>query len=258
MTRPAVVLHSKPHRHYTIDGERTTPTGEQIVSVTQVLGILDKPALVGWAAKVTAEGCWRLARRKGYELPDQPWKFTKDLKRFGLDHRSTTGEAALRGTTIHAALEDWITRRKLPTPSAHPPAWGGYFRALSGFLMWVHNEGGEFVESELAVGSLTHGFAGTRDTVCTVATKAHGRVMYDLKTSKRVYPGSHFPQLAAYEIAGVECGEQPTDRQAIVRLGSDGVHEIAWSVAMPDDFLAILECFRQQRALIKRAEVYGR
>jgi hypothetical protein len=80
----------------------------------------------------------------------------------------------------------------------------------------------------------------------------------DLKTSKGVYPESHFRQLAAYERAGVECGEDPTDSQGIVRLASDGSYEIKWLQDMPEvgslaffdgAFLRALAACRDNRAI---------
>lgn len=249
MSRPEIVLHAKPYRHYTINGSRDTPTGDRIVSVTQVLGVLDKPALVPWAERETARGAWLLARRKGYRVPDTADQFLRDVRSAGLDATSRKDDAAERGKAVHAALEGWIESKAIPTVTAFPAHWRGYFRSLAGFLMTFE---GEFVESELAVGSLTHGFAGTRDTVA-VAITSKGRTMLDLKTSKRCYPGSHFPQLAAYELAGVECGELPTDRQGIVVLPGDGTfdreRDIHFSTASGEDFLTVLRTYRSQHRL---------
>jgi len=58
------MLHDKPWRHYTCDGERETPNGLKIASVTQVLGVLDKSGpLVGWATNLTTEAVWLMATK---------------------------------------------------------------------------------------------------------------------------------------------------------------------------------------------------
>lgn len=243
MSKPVITFCEKP-RGYTVNG---TP----VPSVTQVLGILDKPALVGWTAKITAEGAWKLARRKGYKMPDEPWQFIRDLKGMGYDHRSYSKDAAARGTIVHTCLEEWIKEGKIPVAGKVPKPAQGYVRGLAKFLI---ERQPEFLESETVVGSAVHGFAGTRDTVCILKDKQHGRTLIDLKTSKRVYPTSHFPQLRAYEIAGVECGEEPTDKQGILRVGADGTYEIVWSCATDEDFLAVLRCYKAQQALTARAK----
>ncbi len=157
-----VVLHAKPRRHYTVDGATQTPDGLDYVGVTTALGILDKPALVNWAAWRTCEGAFRMLQRKGYRLPPTARQFQGDLKRYGLDHNSDKDDAAARGTAVHKALEAWIGERKVPAPGDYAQHWAGYFRGLSAFLIGEHCE---FLESELSVCSTVHGFAGTRDTV---------------------------------------------------------------------------------------------
>jgi hypothetical protein len=238
------VVFTEHPRGYEVDGVR-------VPSVTTALGIIDKPALVGWAARVTAEGAWRLARRKDYTIPDSSWNFIKDLKTYGYDHRSQTTGAADRGTAVHQVLEDWITEQRIPHAGSFPSSVRGYVRGLAKWLTEWHPS---FLESEKVVGSAIHGFAGTRDTVCVLQDDKRGRVLLDLKTSKRIYPASMFPQLIAYEIAGVECGEEPTQSQGIVRVGADGTYEVAWSCAEPEDFLSILRAYKSQQALIERAK----
>lgn len=224
--------------------------GVTVPSVTTIIGILDKPALPHWAAKLTVEGVWRLVKRKGYKLPDSPEKLKQDLAHAGLAHTSATDDSIVRGRAVHKALEDWITRRKVPTPADYPRAHRGYMRGLCAFLVaWEP----KFQDAETLVASAKHGFAGTRDTIGLVEHEEHGRVLLDLKTSARVYPKSHFPQLAAYEMAAVECGEQPTDKQGIVRVGGDGSFEVVWSCATAEDFLCILEVYKSQHALEARA-----
>lgn len=247
--------HPKPYRHYKCDGSMTTPSGERIVSVTTALGVLDKPALLYWAANQTAEGAWRLMQTEGYTLPDEGWKLHSDMKRAGLDAFARRDEAAERGTGIHKINEDWINHGTIPKPSEVLPSWRGYLKA---WLNWITAEEPTFLESELVVGSATHGYAGTRDTVVRTMVPGRGRVLFDLKTSKRVYPTSHFPQLMAYEIAGVECGEDPTDAQAIVRLDEDGSYEIVYSVAEPEDFLSVLRAYRSQKGLEQRFKKWGK
>ena len=48
MARPNIVFHEQEHR-YLVDGK-------ELPSVTTVLGVLGKPALAPWAAKMTVEG----------------------------------------------------------------------------------------------------------------------------------------------------------------------------------------------------------
>jgi hypothetical protein len=65
----------------------------------------------------------------------------------------------------------------------------------------------------------------------------------DVKTSKSVYP-SHAAQLAAYELASVECGYGATDYQAVIHLTADGEYELVQTHAKAEDFLSVLACHR--------------
>lgn len=238
-----ITYDEKPYRRYILNGE-------QVPSVTTVIGILNKPALPHWSARVTAEGAWRLARRKGYQLPDNSWKFIADLKRYGYDHRSATKGAADRGVDVHAVWEAWNERKEIPNANAYPEDRRGYIRAMAAFIM-EHQP--ECLESERVVGSAVHGFAGRLDTVVVLKTE-DGPAVVDVKTSKAVYPESHFPQLVGYEIARRECGLTPTNKQGILRLGADGAYELVWSNAEPEDFLCLLQAWKSQQRWARKGK----
>lgn len=275
-------FHEPPaarYRHYRLNDQTHTPEGLEILSVTQALGVLDKSGpLQGYAARETLNGIrralWRLgsphdlARITEYTLDiDGTARSTglaNVLYREKLTYRDKTSDAQDRGTAVHWSLEDWIDHGHLPNPAgrqgpegwiAYPPHWAGYFRALAGYLA---RERPEFLESELIVGSATYGFAGKRDTVARVRDRKRGIALLDAKTSKSCYPESHFRQLSGYNGGGIECGEEPTDSQGILRLGPDGSWDIQWVQDMPrlnsiDDwyamFLRALAACRDNRAI---------
>lgn len=262
----------------------------RVASVTQILGVLDKSGpLVGWAVNVTCEGAFRiLDKRKdpevvrlvveglradaekarsdrwkgyllgraerieagGYRLPSNWRQFQRELGFAKLDHHHTVGEAQLRGTTVHEIGEAWALEKKLPKLAEHPAEWHGYIRAMAGFLRSIADE--EFESAEVLVGSAVHGYAGTCDTV-TVARAQNGvRRRRDYKTSKQVYPSSHFRQLEGYEHAAVEMGDEPTDARSIVCLYEDGTFEecpVPPEHMGPRAFLNTLAVFRDEQPL---------
>lgn len=240
MSKPEITFDKGRHS-YTVNGQK-------VPSVTTVLGMLDKPGVAYWTARVTAEGAWKLARRRGYMLPEEPEEFVRDLKRFGYDSRSQMDKAAARGTAVHEVLEGWIKEERIPVATEHPKHVAGYVRGLAKFLI---ERRPVFYESEVLVGSATHGYAGTRDTVCVLAG-AEGRELLDLKTSKRIYP-EYFLQVEAYELAGIECEEEPTDRRGVVRVTPTGEYEVRYSCALPKEWLAILAAYKARAALTERA-----
>lgn len=54
--------------------------------------------------------------------------------------------------------------------------------------------------------------------------------LLDLKTSKSIYPTSHFPQLEGYEGAGVEMGFPATDARVVLNTWPTGEHHPAWTL----------------------------
>lgn len=254
--------YEKPYWSYTIDGEHSHPwTPEEpygrVPSVTSVLGVLDKSGpLVGWATNLTTEGIWTLCNTKGFRMPSHWRGLQKELSKAGLDHRSVTKDAQIRGSNIHKIGEDWVNEGKFPVISDYPEAWHGYVRAIARFLS-AHGDG--LSVAEQIVGSRKHGYAGTCDTVA-VATFGDSRVRCDYKTSKSCYARTHFRQLGAYEIGAVEGGEDPTDRQAIVILGADGqfsIHyadEVEWRDSPGESFLRVLDVWRDDQPLKKHED----
>ena len=89
-------------RHY------QTPDGELVPSVTNVISILDKPALPRWSAQMVAETAYRMRHSlSGMErneavdlLKGSPWSKSK--------------RAADRGTDIHEWLEARLNGWELP------------------------------------------------------------------------------------------------------------------------------------------------
>jgi hypothetical protein len=253
-------LLSKPYRHYTCNGSKTTPSGLKIGSVTQVLGVLDKPALVGWAANVTAEGAWTLAQNPRYKMPRHWRGLLADIKAAQLDATSVRDAAADRGTSIHKMFEDFANEGIVPNPASQPDEWRGYVRSLAAYLIECSKNRERIESAELIVGSLRYGFAGTCDTVAVTVGPDGKRVRRDFKSAKQCYARTHFRQLAAYELAAVEMGDEPCDELAIIVLHDDGTFrtcltsEVEWAVSPEQSFLNVLQVWRDDQPLKKHED----
>lgn len=245
-------------RRYTI--KWNTPDGPEsliVPSVTTVLGILNKPALPHWAARVTREGVCALEAMG--ELPNlsgekSPWALKSALDKHGLSHTSRTDAAATRGTSVHDALELWATEQKVPNPQDFPEADRGYVQALAGFI--VDHEP-HFIQSELPVASYEYAFAGRLDHIIEVDGQP---AILDLKTSKDLYREVHI-QTAAYALAASEMQIIPQDdedtRTFAVCAREDGTYKHIECVGKSSDFIAILSAYNALKGLdaaIKTAE----
>lgn len=150
MTEPALAQNVKGKgRHYT-----HPVTGQLLPSVTNVIGILDKPAIPRWAAKLVAEQAWAL--RGSLDQLDEAEAI--DLLK-GAPWRNST-RAANRGTAVHALLERLTLGE---TTEALTGEAADYQKGVDRFL-----EEHEVVPFGTEVTVFGDGYAGTADMIGTV------------------------------------------------------------------------------------------
>ena len=240
MTTPALAQHIRGRgRHY------AGPDGELVPSVTNVISILDKPALPRWSAKMVAETAYRmrhaLSEMDESEAVDMlkgsPWSKSK--------------RAADRGTDIHGYLEAHLNGWHIDdlSPDAEP------YRAAAD--AWLEaNSGIEVVATELTV--FNPAYAGTMDLVC----RLDGRLtIADFKTSKQIYDEAALQLAALWGCTTDADGDpvpwrdgkglptEPVDL-LVIRIGEDK-HETK-RVADPDGaliaFISLLEAWHWRHA----------
>lgn len=203
----------------------------------------------------------------------------EELKRRGLTPWAKRDKAAERGTNVHAVLER-LAQDTADVPShaeieAMPAEQRGHVRSI---IRWFLAMRPTFVAMEVQVASRQHRFAGRYDLRVLIdaerilpsidpvrqdaqaerirALAADGKqalALVDLKTSKGVYPTTHFPQLEGYELASVEMGFPATDCRAVLNTGADGTfdpaRDFAVSWATCDHFVAYAGAMRAIRKI---------
>jgi hypothetical protein len=194
-------------RHlYTLDSSR-------VPGVTTIVGVLPKPALVYWSAKLVAE-----------TVADQP-STVDAVRALGRDAMiaalkaipdQAKRKAGERGTLIHELAVDVV--RGEPTELIADPDIAG---CLEGLARWFDLVGFEAELIERAVGNRAHRYAGRFDVVGTMADDRSCRWLLDLKSASAIY-GDVALQLAAYARAEFYVDhvgdEQPMPR--IDRIGA--------------------------------------
>lgn len=261
-----VEFETEPKRLYRVNGT-------EVPSVTTVLDVLHKPALVWWGMQRGIEGVCNLFNNGSAEYIEDLWEaidrndvqwLTDQLTQKKLTVNHVRDAAGARGTSVHGAMEAWAATTEIPDASFWPVEEQGYVRGLAAFLMDVRGDHNGLL-SEIMVGSAEFGYAGRYDLSCVIddsdvvvktypkrsavrETLPAGRWMFDLKTSSGVYP-SHYMQLAAYEAASVECGYEPTMNQAVVRVGADGDYEVRVSDAKLHHFLGVRSAWQTMEDL---------
>jgi len=196
--------------------------------------MMDKPALVPWAAKMAAE--YAVTHREAITLLDD----TDAAQLIKSNWRKQRDKAADFGTVVHQMIEtDYM-------PPADDPAYGYCQQAQQ----MLNDTGLIVVAAEVTVANPTSGYAGTVDVI---ATDAHGDTIYlDWKTGKGLYFDSHGMQLAALmeasHVAGPDGtlapipGEQIPTAGIAVRLAADS-YEAKGVTAGTDNYVDLFQAF---------------
>jgi len=152
------------HQHYYLRN------GREVVGVTTVLSLLNKPALVMWAYKLA---------QKNIKF----WEVTNKSKNIG--------------TIAHYLIECKIAGkrpdREYLNDFSKNEVDGGY-RSYHLFAKWLHDNKVSFQDSELQLVSKEYQYGGTIDIIAFVNGK---RSLIDIKTGKNVFLEAYY-QMSAY------------------------------------------------------------
>jgi len=195
---------------------------EEIPSVTTIIGAV-------------VPRNWEAGVRWGMRLANQ-----------GLDPEEKRNTAAQLGTQVHLAFASLATGDEVD-PFDYPDEAQGF---IGGCRKFIDTHGPEFLASERKTYSEEHWYAGTLDAhVKFTRGKFKGKTArIDLKTGKRIYKESHFPQLEAYEQADVERGYDPSDMRLILKVMPTGNFSLVECTDTFWDFEVLLNHYKSVKA----------
>lgn len=228
-----------------------------------------------WGFRIGYEGAHEILHVDGrvFKTPDE---LREELKARGLTPWGTRDRAAARGNWAHDILEKLATDGSTPDVSmleGVDDEYRGHGRAI---LQWFLDYRPRFEATEVQVTSETHGFAGRYDIRCKIPARrllpaarhwlppGHDVLRFiewaaeqgldvlclvDLKTSKGIYPTSHFVQLEGYELAGTEMGFPPTDARIVLNTHPDGTYNVGVGYGTPEMFLGYLAAYKAMKAI---------
>jgi hypothetical protein len=284
--RPETSFDGASHT-YQLDGEDLlgVSTIAKVGGVEETWGIAS-----AWGFRIGYEGAHEVLEDEYGDSMGSP--VTKDelreeMQKRGLTPWSKRDKAAERGNWVHDVLEALGQNNRMPDLSRVPDEEKGHAKSLMAWYVWLRPS---FVAVEVQVTSGRHRFAGRYDIRAwcdarrvletidplrddpqahrireLAAEKQPALGLLDLKTSKGIYPNTHFPQLEGYEGAGVEMGFGKTDFRAVINTSPDGsfdpsprrknekgkwtLGQFAVSWATYDDFLAYTTALRAIRRI---------
>ena len=196
-------------------------------SVTTILSVLAKPALIGWAAKEERKMVSLIAGHLYGRLhdlvsePPSPEKFAEmvDEEAGKPAQRRLLEKAASIGTEVHRRIE-WTFKGELGLNRAdnEPPlTTKSAIRSFERWVEWRASVNLRVVAIEKQLFSQLYGFGGTLDALVELGVDGKKVLAtIDFKTGKKVYEES-FLQNVAYRMALAEEGIQ-SDMGIIVRL----------------------------------------
>jgi hypothetical protein len=199
----------------------TAPNGEEYPSVTTILSVIAKPALIAWSAKVERELVTSVSAQLYEDIATTP-RMSKIAylntlaARLGKEraHTKEMTKAGDIGSQAHSLIE-WNLKASLmyeagPSPHVTDKAtW-----AFMAWEDWKKSVDLKPVYIEQTVFSETHGYAGTMDLLAEVNGVL---TVLDWKTGKAIYPEAYL-QNAAYRHALREMNHGDAVQGLIVRL----------------------------------------
>ncbi len=226
ITKPGITRTDSPSgRHYQVPGY-----SEPFPSVTTVLGVIAKPALIPWARNVALQD----VRDTLYEHLDSGGQDINELWVDGIIEQArqrpdqVRDEAADFGTASHTLIEQIILGEE-------PEVLPEFAQVVANFTEWRRKAHLDIHLTETTVYSAKYHYAGSMDAV---AYRGKALVVIDWKTSNGLYR-EHALQVAAYAKALEEMTGQPVKEAWAVRFGKKGPEFEARKVLdLEDAFIA--------------------
>lgn len=200
-------------------------SGDRLPSVTTVLGILNKPALVHWA--------WELGTQS-------------------IDYRKVRDSAGDIGTLAHYLIMCYVKDEEPDTSDYSLQDITRAAGCLARFAEWADKNTFKLILSEKPLVSEIHRYGGTVDLL---VEQRGERILYDVKTGSGVYD-ENYHQVAAYYSLLNENGHH-CDSVKIIHVDKDepaGLH-ILTATNLDKHFELFLHClgvYRLQGQLTRR------
>lgn len=205
--------------------------GKRMTGVTTILGVIAKPALLGWAVGLCADYARSQIRaNKAYSKDDLDSIFEEAKKA----HTKKKEQAADIGTLVHSACELFIKENKEPELDEQG------MKMFENFRKWVSDNNVKFLESEKHLYSEELFLAGIVDAVVEIDGQ---KWIMDIKTSSGIYAEAFF-QMGGYEILMEKMGiAGDITGYIVVNLRKDGSFEEKRSISNEDNKQAFMSAY---------------
>lgn len=225
---------------------------KKYTGITTVIGVLAKPALIGWAAKTAVE----FVKENG-EYDGETEEYTissKLLEEAKSAHTKKKEAAGTHGTDAHALVEEYINDCIKNHSGRSGVDYRTEWKQIVPFMEWANENVDHFLFAERRMANKDLFLAGTADFACVLKTGQ--KLIGDFKTSSGIYGIDYYLQCAGYKILAEGEGDEAYDGCVIARLGKDGLFEATYNYdtkTAENSFMACLTLYRAQAALTQVA-----
>ena len=247
--RPVIEFEEKDHKYRV--------NGVIVPSVTQILDASVPKQLGWWGMQVGVAGVVELYHQgkiSSWEADDIVKLLTEN--KMTVNHRRDARGSV--GQQLHRDLEQYAATGDLPQRKYYAEE---DFPRVDALRAWLSCNEPKFLQSEGITASEEYQYAGTFDGKVEMQQGEYkdAYVLIDLKSSKYIYPDSHWPQLEAYEYAELECGEEPTDFRAVLHLPPIGKAVLSVSTDTFEQFRILKQHYdtvQDRKRRMKEAKEY--
>lgn len=255
LTKKGFEYRDSDHSYF-MDGKRMT-------GCTTILGVLNKHALVPWAAKMAVEYIYSNSQfydniagypppEAGGEVQDRYLVDSEVLELAKTAYAKKRDEGAQKGTDTHALVEKYINyciefRNGLVTGETE--IMESSYDPIIPFIKWAQAQKLRFISSEEKLYSKSLFIAGTADFIFLKEGKFY---VGDIKTYKKIWDRIPMYQCAGYALMNEEMGRSKISGYCIFNLPKERAfkeeEDVLWSFDTEGDtkaFLACVEIYRQ-------------
>ncbi len=222
--------------------------GKKMTGCTTILGVLNKPALVPWAARMAIDHIRLHSTESTFEAPNLLVS-PITLEEAKTAYAKKRDEGAEKGTNTHSLCEGYI-KECIRTNGGKPLVpFNPNEESLEAFIEWALRNVDKFLASEEKLYSKELWVAGTADFIFEKGGKVY---VGDIKTYKKIWDRTPFYQCAGYGLMKKEMEGTEIAGYVIVNLPKERAfkesEDILWSFDIEGDtkaFLACAEIYRQ-------------
>lgn len=220
--------------------------GKRMTGVTTVLGVINKPALVPWAAKQAAN---YFNENHDPKTCSDPRVFQTLCNEANNAHRRKRDDAAQKGTDVHAEIETLINNAIEHNDGYISKDISHENKQVNHWIKWSVKNNVKYVGAEQRVYSKKLFVAGTYDFKCEIDGKLY---IGDIKTTSGIYDRTPFAQCAAYQRFEEEMtGKDGVKGRVVVNLKKDGRFNEEKDVHWSWDYHTDLELFQSALSIYR-------